>query len=164
MTFPCVMKDISAYLHFSAFLFISLHFSTFLSISSFLYISLHFSAMFSVSLHFTAFLCISLHFSAFLFISLHISAFLCISSFIFQDNLMERTVVLWTPFLVFSIALIFFSGSGTYSACTTDDGESFWCTTASETWEQCESGKCPIGKISFFSMKIFPFTLFVFLK
>ena len=79
---------------------------------------------------------------------------------------MEHTVVNWTPFLVFSIALIFFSGSGTYSACTTDDGESFWCTTASETWEQCESGKCPIepGKISFFSMKIFPFTLFVFLK
>ena len=79
---------------------------------------------------------------------------------------MERTVILWTPFLVFSIALIFFSGSGTYSACTSDDGESFWCTTASETWEQCESGKCPIepGKISFFSMKIFPFTLLVFLK
>ena len=55
-------EDISAYLHFSAFLYISLHFSTFLFIS----------------LHFCAFLCLSLHLSAFIYISLYFSAFLYI--------------------------------------------------------------------------------------
>ena len=43
-------EDISAYLHFS----------------SFLYISLHFPAFLCISLHLTAFLCISLNFSEFL--------------------------------------------------------------------------------------------------
>ena len=73
MTFPCVMKVMRISLNIC----ISLNFSSFLS--------LHFAAFLYISLHFTAFLCISLHFSAFLRI-LHS---------IFQDNLTERTIVLW---------------------------------------------------------------------
>ena len=61
-----------------------------------LFISLHFYAFF----YFSSFLLISLEFCSILFISLHFSAFLCILHFIFQDNLTERTVVLWTPFFI----------------------------------------------------------------
>ena len=83
MTFSCAIKVMKV-------MRISLH----------ICISMHVSKFLCISLHFTSFLCIFLHFSAFLWIFLHFSAFLCILHLMFWDNLTERTVVLWTPFVL----------------------------------------------------------------
>ena len=64
-------------------------------------ISLTFSDFLCIFLHISAFLYISLHFFTFLYISLHFSTFIYILHFLFKDNLTERTVVLWTPFLIY---------------------------------------------------------------
>ena len=63
-------------------------------------------------MNFSTFLCISLYFSAFLWISLNFFSFLyislCFSAFYIYifDNLVEHTVVLWTPFLWLHLTFI----------------------------------------------------------